>query len=154
MKSIRYSCRFEMKVEHLWHIFESNQVWDFMKTSSVGVELFLAYRQTTDRHDETNSWFSKFCGSAKLQTNIRVLSGIRTPDPSNSAAADLRLTPSERPPESTPSFVRTIKTRKFQWVRCVTHAQCVRYTSWLVFRECELKSGDFESVCLGGIINL
>ena len=112
---------------NILHRFSKNiLIWNFINIPLVGVDLFLAYRQTTDRHDETNSWFSKFCGGSKQENNIRALSGIRTPDPSKSAAADLRLRPNEQPPGSTPSFIRTIKTRKFHWVRRVACAGCTR----------------------------
>jgi hypothetical protein len=80
--------------------------------------------------------------------------GFEPPDPSNSAAADLHLKLNEQPPGSTPSFIRTIKTRKFQWVRHVACAGYASYTNEIVFKECDLKRGDFESIGLGGIINL
>jgi hypothetical protein len=53
-----------MKVELSQHIFENIQISNFTKIRPLEAEFFHAdgwlYRQT-DRHDEANSGFSKFC---------------------------------------------------------------------------------------------
>jgi hypothetical protein len=56
-----YWCQGLIKVEILWKDFR--KILKHMKILLVGAELFHADRKT-DRHDESYSCFSKFCGRA------------------------------------------------------------------------------------------
>ena len=59
MYSTRYSCPILMKPEFPRQSFKNTQISNLVKILLVGAELFHA-----DRHDETNSCFSQFCGRA------------------------------------------------------------------------------------------
>jgi len=59
-----------MKLGFYRQIFENTQIQHFMKIRLVGDELFHEDGRT-DRHDETNSGFSKFCKGAFTQIPAR-----------------------------------------------------------------------------------
>jgi len=61
MSSGRYSCPILMKLQISRQIFEKNtRVQNFKKMLPMGTELFRVDGQT-DRHDQDNSRFSRFC---------------------------------------------------------------------------------------------
>jgi hypothetical protein len=67
IKRTRYSGMMLTKYEYFDPFSINNPIPNFMKICPVGAELFDADRQTdgrTDRHDEANTRFSKFCKEA------------------------------------------------------------------------------------------
>ena len=63
MYSTSYSYQILVKLEFSRRIFENIQISNFMKIRLMGEELLYVVGRT-DRHDEANSRFSKFCECA------------------------------------------------------------------------------------------
>ena len=61
MWSTRYFCQILINLEFYQQMCKNNKMSNFMKVRQVGAELFHA---DSDRHDEANSRFSKFCERA------------------------------------------------------------------------------------------
>jgi hypothetical protein len=68
MSSTLYSYPILITLGFFRQIFKNLQMSNFMKIRPVGARLFHAYRRT-DRHDEANSRFSRFCGK-RLKVNV------------------------------------------------------------------------------------
>jgi len=64
MKSTCYFCQILVELEFSRQILASPLIPNFMKILLVGTE-FLHADGRTDRHDEANSRFSRFCESAQ-----------------------------------------------------------------------------------------
>jgi hypothetical protein len=69
MRSTRYSCLVLMKLELLDRFSKNTKMWNFIKISPVGTELFRAAGRTdgqTGKHGEANSRFLQFCECASI----------------------------------------------------------------------------------------